>query len=225
MLLAERTIAMEPSRCAVDRCASFHAADLAPEGVTRWHERIPVDCAGVYAVALAAEIAELVVLPAAPLSHAATRRLLAVRPELTLFGRRPSSRQLARRVAAFWLPDETILYIGKATSLQSRVGGYYRTRLGARRPHAGGWWLKLLEPEALAQLRVHYARVERPELAEDQMMGAFCGRVSRSTRLALPDPEHPFPFANLEWHTRGRKLRKRHGLRGATGPLSAAGLT
>jgi hypothetical protein len=80
--------------------------------------------------------------------------------------------------------------------------------------------VKVLEDGALAELRVHYAGVNRPELAEDKMMGAFCERVSVASRAALPDPEHPFPFANLEWHTRGRKLRKAHGLHGATGELS-----
>lgn len=199
----------------------FEAADLVPQGVVVWREQIRVDRSGVYVVALTAETAELTTQPAAPISSAAIRLLLGVRPELTLDGRRPSPHELARRIAAFWLPDETIVYIGKATSLESRVGSYYRTTLGARRPHAGEWWLKVLEDDTLAQLRVHYARVASPGLAEDKMMGAFCAGVSLATRAALPDTDHPFPFANLEWHTRGRKLRKRHGLRRATGELSA----
>lgn len=34
------------------------------------------------------------------------------------------------------------------------------------------------------------------------------------------DPKHPFPFANLDWRTGGRRLVKTHGVRGATGDLA-----
>jgi len=60
------------------------------------------------------------------------------------YGRRPSADAFAARIASFWLPDEPIVYIGLATSLRSRVSGFYRTPIGARRPHAGGWLLKTL---------------------------------------------------------------------------------
>src|SRR5262245_51227108 len=46
------------------------------------------------------------------------------------------------RLSKFWLADESILYIGKATPLRSRIDAYYRTPLGDRGPHAGGHWLK-----------------------------------------------------------------------------------
>jgi hypothetical protein len=120
---------------------------------------------------------------------------------------------------SFWLPDETVVYIGKATSLASRVGSYYRTKLGATKPHAGGV-LTVLDKDALAQLRVHYARVEDPQLAEEQMIRSFCAGVSDAACAALHDPQHPFPFANLEWRTGGRRLIKARGLCGATGELS-----
>ena len=197
----------------------FVAAGVAIDGVVSWRERIRCDDSGVYVVALTDDVDVCESLPAAPLSASAIRHLLEVRPELTVDGDRPTEGVLAARIAAFWLPDETIVYIGKATSLSSRVGSYYSTRLGAKRPHAGGWWLKVLEDEPMSELRVHYARVERPELAEDKMMEAFCDGVSRATRMTLHDPEHPFPFANLEWRTGGRRLLKLHGIRGATGNL------
>jgi hypothetical protein len=198
----------------------FAAAGLEPEGVVAWRQGIPVSKEGVYVVALTeSTLAIDGELEAAPVSASAIRQLLEVRPELTLDGRRPSADDLADRIASFWLPDETIVYIGKATSLGSRVGSYYRTGLGAKRPHAGGWWLKVLEPDVLARLWVHYARVDHPGVAEDQMMGAFCAGVSAEALATFPDPQHPFPFANLEWETQGRKLRKRHRVRGATGDL------
>ncbi|MEP7081732.1 MAG: hypothetical protein ABI841_02020 [Chloroflexota bacterium] len=57
---------------------------------------------------------------------------LEVRPELTLDGVRPTAEELTRRIEGFWLADETIVYVGLATSLSKRLGAYYRTPIGAR---------------------------------------------------------------------------------------------
>jgi hypothetical protein len=94
--------------------------------------------------------------------------------------------------------------------VSKRVGQYYRTPLGARKPHAGGWFLKLLTcPD---DLTVHFAESDDPDIPESSMLGAFCNEVSDESRRALIDPDHPFPFANLEWP---RGVRKRHGIVGA----------
>jgi len=69
---------------------------------------------------------------------------LEVCPVLTLDNRKPTIRQLMSRISLFWLPDESNLYVGKATSLRDRVSAYYRTRIGAPKPHSGGYFLKLL---------------------------------------------------------------------------------
>jgi hypothetical protein len=141
---------------------------------------------------------------------AAVGELLAVRRELTLDGARPSAGALAERIASFWLPDETIVYIGLArTSLRTRVRDYYKTPLGARRPHAGGWFIKSLAN--VNELLVHFAPADDTRAAENAMLGSFCSRVSEATLAALRDPAHPFPFANLE---RPAGVRKAHGLRG-----------
>lgn len=72
------------------------------------------------------------------------------------------------RFRAFWPGDEVVAYIGLAgTSLRKRVGRYYRTPLGARRPHAGGWWLKTLT--VLDDLWVHYAATHDGGVAEVAM--------------------------------------------------------
>lgn len=47
------------------------------------------------------------------------------------------------------------------------------------------------------------------------MLEAFCTGVGIKERQALPDPDHPFPFANLEWPP---GVRKRHGIAGAKQP-------
>lgn len=200
--------------------AVFAAAGLEPEGVVRWGMPLPDERSGVYAVALTDASASLEgTLPAVPISAAAIAELLVVRPELTLDGRRPSAEKLAARIGAFWFPDEPIVYIGLATSLRSRVRGYYTTPLGARRPHAGGWFLKTLSN--LDQLYVHFARVAEFDDAECAMLEAFVAGVSPATCAQLADPAHPWPFANLEIRRDGRKIRKVHGIRGARGDLAA----
>ena len=167
----------------------------------------------MYVVSLSAEVDRTAGFPEAPLSSAAIQTLLKVRPKLTVDGGLPTATMLAERIGSFWLPDEGVLYVGLAgTSLRSRVSQYYKTPLGARRPHAGGWFLKTLAN--LDELFVHYARADVPSAAEDAMLGCFCATVSNAALARLPDPAHPFPFANLEWP---RGVRKAHGIRGARG--------
>jgi hypothetical protein len=185
----------------------------------RWGEAPGDQRGGVYVVALTDRLKALEVLPTAPISHTAIDKLLAVRPELALDRRRPTRRELARRIAGFWLPDETIVYIGLATSLRSRVRGFYTTPIGAKRPHSGGWFLKTLaNPD---HFYVHFARVADFDVAEMTMLEAFVAGVSPSARAALADPEHPWPFGNLELRRGGRKIRKRHGITGARGDIPA----
>ena len=99
------------------------------------------------------------------------------------------------------------------TSLADRVGAYYKTPLGARRPHAGGWPLKTLG--VLDELWVHYAVCDDVDAAEQAMVDAFIARVSPSSRAAACDPGPPLPFANLELPG---GARKQHGITGAREP-------
>jgi hypothetical protein len=151
----------------------------------------------------------------APLSTTALADLLTTRPELRLdyCDRQPSAAQLAERLGAFWLPDEVVLYIGLAGQpLRRRVRQYYRTPLGERRPHAGGWWLKMLS--VLSDLHVYWAASPTYASAEKEMLVAFAAGTSPTSRQALHDSARVMPFANL----RGADNRiKRHGLTDATG--------
>jgi len=146
-------------------------------------------------------------LKKAPLAADEFQRWLDRCRELTLDSTRPTVQQLMDRIQQFWIPDEVILYIGLATSLSTRLDDYYQTPIGARGPHSGGYFLKLLS--SLDQLWVHYVPCSDFELAEDGMLRRFCEHVSENSRLSLHDPAHPFPFANLEWP---RAKRKAHGL-------------
>jgi hypothetical protein len=141
--------------------------------------------------------------------------LLAVRPELRLDGRRPTPEQLGARLASFWLRDEVALYVGLSSQpLQTRIRQYYKTKLGATRPHAGGWWLKTLH--ILDELWVHFAATPSYETAETAMPRTFAAAVTPTQRARLHDPELVAPFANLRT---GTGAVKNHGIRGATGEL------
>jgi hypothetical protein len=190
------------------------AAGLVPEGAVRWGAAVPLDRPGVYVVSLAPKPQETRwAIPFAPLSQEALAELLRVCPGLRLDGARPTPTEPAGRIASFWLDSETVLYIGKAgTSVRKRVDQYYATPLGARSPHAGGWFLKTLS--ILDRLSIHYAAVPDPDESERALISAFMNAVPGWARGSLPDPDLPLPFANLQVPG-GR--RKPHGITGATG--------
>jgi hypothetical protein len=187
------------------------AASLRLAGVVRWGDAIALDAPGVYVVARTPDPDDRCRPSALRLSTSALDELLTACPALGIDGRRPSRDELGERLSGSWLPDEVALYVGRAsTSVRKRVRQYYRTPLGARKPHAGGWFLKCLTD--LEKLFVHYAPTGDPKGDEDVLLRRFCAGVSDASREALADPEHPFPFANLEWPP---GTKKRHGISGA----------
>ena len=91
---------------------------------------------GVYIVSLTESCDSCgVTLPNPPWAESEFEKWLEVCPGLTLDNRQPTIRQLMDRISLFWLPEESNLYIGKATALRDRVPGYYKTPIGASRPH------------------------------------------------------------------------------------------
>ncbi len=199
--------------------AIFSAAGLRVAGTNPWGTPIDESGPGVYLVSLTADPDSMDgALDEAPIDPACVQALLDTRPELRLDGMRPDAPLLTQRLAAFWFPDEVVLYVGFAgMSVRNRVGAYYRSPLGARRPHSGGWFLKTLR--GLDGLWVHHAPCDDPVAAEHRMLEAFSAGVTPSVASALHDPELPIPFANREW-PQGR--RKEHGITGARGPLATA---
>jgi hypothetical protein len=110
-----------------------------------------------------------------------------------------------------------VLSIGRASrSVRKRVRAYYRTPVGAEKPHAGGWWLKTLT--VLPELYVHFAATEDYIEAEKAMLREFTKRVSSKSKAALHDSERPMPFANRK---DGDDLRKRHRISNDTGRMPA----
>jgi hypothetical protein len=116
-------------------------------------------------------------------------------------------------MSEFWLPDENILYFGKAPKrsyrkgVGNRVGEYYKTDYGEAKPHAGGHWLKALKN--LNELFVYYVETENCGEIEINMLSYFCENVSDGTRSQLRDKKLSLPFANLELK---KGQRKNHGL-------------
>ena len=130
---------------------------------------------------------------------------------LRLDGERPTSRQLATRLASFWLPSSPVLYIGASErSVAKRVAALWTTTLGDRRPHPGGHWLRALR--GLEGARIWWASTPAVEEYEDALFGAFLAGVDDAERAALHDPDTVMPFANLRAAT---GERRRTGLTGA----------
>ncbi len=131
-------------------------------------------------------------------------------PDLALDGSRPSSRALAARLAAFWLPSQVVLYIGATdTSIGGRLNAMAATTLGDRRPHAGGHWLHVLR--ALPTTRLWWAATNAVEEYEDALLTAFADAVDPSdlaAQLAVSaSGAGPvvLPFANLRRPTGERR--------------------
>jgi transcription elongation factor GreA len=125
-------------------------------------------------------------------------------PSLRLDGEVPTSKALQARIASFWLPSQTVLYIGAAeTSIGGRIAAMDKTVLGDRKPHSGGHWLKTLK--SLATCRVWWASTDAVAEYEDALLSAFAEGVTDEERASLPDREIVMPFANLRRPTGERK--------------------
>ena len=160
-------------------------------------------------------------LPAAPLELTRIGKWIERLDGLRLDGARPTSRALAARLAAFWLPSEPVLYVGSSeNSVSRRIAALSATPLGDRRPHSGGHWLHTLTMPA--GTRIWWSATPAVEEYEDALFTAFAAGVSDAERAVLYDPETVLPFANLR---RPTGERKRTGLTGSLLPEPAAAPT
>jgi transcription elongation factor GreA len=154
-------------------------------------------------------------LPTAPIELTRVGKWLERRPELRLDGREPSSRAVMARLAAFWLPSATVLFIGSASSsVANRVEAIRTTVLGERRPHSAGHWLHVLT--AMPTTRIWWSPTAAVEEYEDALLEAFAATVPAADRAGLHDATIVLPFANLRTPTGGRKMT------GLTGSVTAA---
>lgn len=187
----------------------FAGTDTAQIGVVRWGESVPSRLPGVYCVSATKDpSAHLVDRPAYALSPSVYSRLVAARPHLSIDGSPATQTRFADRLGSFWIPNEPVLYIGLAgTSLHGRLQQFYRTKIGDRSPHAGGWWLKTLRD--LDELYVHFAEWENTATMERGMLERFAATIDPKQRALLFDQQRIAPFANVAVR---RGINKRHGL-------------
>jgi transcription elongation factor GreA len=182
----------------VTAASLFREVGLLPDGPLPLGRPVPARSSGVFIVELAAP------LPAAPLELTRVGKWLERVPTLTLDGARPSSRALAARLGAFWLPSQVVLYVGTSGgSIGGRVAAMEATVLGDRRPASGGHWLKTLILPGTA--RLWWAATDAPEEYEDAVLAAFAEAVPAAERAALPDPDVVLPWANLRRPTGERR--------------------
>ena len=195
---------------ATDRTASglLRAVGLLADGPVVWGRPLPPVGAGVFVVELAAP------RPSVPLELSRIGKWLERVEGLRLDGERPTSRALAARLGAFWLPSEPVLYVGSTgTSVSRRVAAIIATSLGDRRPNSGAHWLQSLAMPP--GTRVWWTATQAVEEYEDALFTAFADGVAEAERAGLRDPETVLPWANLR---RPTGERKKTGLTGSLLP-------
>jgi transcription elongation factor GreA len=189
---------------AIGGAALIRAAGLDADGPVLWGAPVSSRVPGVLVVELPQPS------PSAPIDTVALRRWIEGVPTLRMDDRRPTVNELAARLNAFWLPEQTVLYIGYAEkSLGGRVAALYGTDLGQRRPHPGGHWLRTLR--GIAKARVWWAETDAAEEYADALFSAFAAAVDPARAARLHDPSIVLPFANRENASGGKKS---HGIAG-----------
>ena len=176
----------------------FRAVGLMADGPVVWGRPVPARGPGVFVVELPATLHH------APLEHTRIGKWLELVPGLLLDGTHPTTRALAARLEAFWVPSTRVLFVGATDgSIGGRIEAIRNTRLGDRRPHPGGHWLHALT--GLETARVWWAGTTAVEESEDALLTAFAATVPEAERAALHDPTLVLPFANLRTATGERK--------------------
>lgn len=188
----------------------FERVGIVVNGTVPWGSVPATDAPGIYAISLCADpTCNGELLADAPLDVSKVAAWLNRVPTFCFRGVvQPPAQIVADFLKTFWLEDESIIYIGKATRLRERLGQYRGHRLGDRRPHAGGHWIKTLSN--LQELFIHFAVVDSESLAaakEGEALARFKMQVSSRHRARL---RNPIPFANRA-HPSGNN--KQHDIR------------
>jgi transcription elongation factor GreA len=190
----------------------LRSVGLLADGPAVWGRPFAASGPGVFVVELAAPLAT------APIELTRVGKWIEHVPTMRLDGAAATSKAVVARIASFWIPATTVLFVGgSSTSIASRVAAIDATALGDRRPYAGGHWLKTLR--GLEHARVWWARTGAVEEYEDALFGAFAEAILAGDPSQLHDRDVVLPFANLR-STGGD--RKAHGLTGYLVPEEAA---
>ena len=191
-----------------DAAALLRSVGLLADGPAVWGRPVPAQGPGVFLVELPTPLAT------APIELTRVGKWIERVPSLRLDGERPGSRAVAARLASFWLPSQTVLYLGTSDgSVGRRIAAMDKTNLGDRRPASGGHWLKTLR--SVDGVRVWWAPTAATEEYEDALFSAFADRVPEGDLAGLRDRSVVLPWANLRRSTGERKAT------GLTGSLLA----
>ncbi len=185
--------------------ALIRSLDLLPDGPIVWDQALPSRSPGIFLVEVAARTDE------APIDIVAVRDWLERVPGLMLDGERPTASALAARLNSFWIPQQTVVYVGRTTkSLAARVSSLIHTPLGDRKPHPGGHWLWTLRD--VAKLRIWWAETTAPEEYEDGLSNAVAEDCDPAVAAILAGFGPLLPWANMSSATGDPK---RTGITGA----------
>ncbi len=190
----------------LDAAGLLRSVGLLADGPAVWSRPMRASGAGIF-------IIELPNPPGtAPIELTRIGKWIERLPGMRIDGQEATSKAVAARLASFWIPSTSVLYVGTSQqSMAARVGAIERTALGDRRPYAGGNWLKTLT--GLERARVWWAGTDATEEYEDALFSAFAAAIPEADREKLPDPKVVLPFANL------RSIGGEHKAHGLTGYL------
>jgi transcription elongation factor GreA len=146
--------------------------------------------------------------PEAPVDFGVLRTWLERVPSLQLDGATPTPHELAAEMRRWWLPGETVVFIGATNkSLAGRASALSATAVGDRRPFGSAYRLRTLKD--VGKLRLWWAESGAAEEYADAAFEAFAKGVDPVWIARLPDPKLVLPFGNTEAPD-GR--RQAHGL-------------
>ena len=193
----------------------LRSVGLMADGPVTWGRPVPSASPGVYVI----EWPEA--LESAPVELTLVGKWLERLHDLRLDGRRPTSREVAARLHAFWLPGQTVVYVGMTmASIGGRVGALLPDP--ARRPQAA-------MPVATGSRRCAAwtgpasggprRRLPRSTRTPSSRPSPEAWTPRRRPRRACADRSVILPFANLQTAT---GVRKAHGITGAVEPAPPA---
>ncbi|HYM83352.1 MAG TPA: hypothetical protein VEY67_04290, partial [Candidatus Dormibacteraeota bacterium] len=190
----------------LDAPTLLRTAGLMPDGPVVWGRPVPFGGPGVYVVEMPGP------LPAAPIELTRVGKWIERLPGLRLDGVRPGSKELAARMARYWLPEQVVLFVGSSPgSVGGRVRALEQTPLGDRRPYAGGQWLHALR--GTETLRVWWAATDAPEETEDALLDAFAASATGGPNSDADPVLLPFAVQR-----RPTGERRAHGIGGSILP-------
>ena len=170
----------------------------------RWGEPMRNSTIGIFFVSLSAKPdANAMVLSEAPLDETKLSAWISSPGDILCLDGEPCTDTglLRQRMNQFWLPEESIVYIGQVFSMggiKKRIDQLYKTGPGKRMQNVDGYWIKSLRN--LNEMYIHYISVMNAEQISAGIIARFssqakCGPNVRPDKLAS---ETIVPFANLQ---------------------------